>query len=80
MAGKNLAAVPHPPYSPDLAPCHFWLFPKLKMLLKGKRFENNEDIKANTTDRLKLLKKEDFQTCFPQWQERWNKCVCAEGE
>jgi transposase len=80
MAGKNLAAVRHPPYSPDLAPCDFWLFPKLKMTLKGKRFETIEDIKSNTTDRLKLLKKEDFQTCFRQWQERWNKCVCAEGE
>ncbi|XP_068204662.1 protein GVQW3-like [Palaemon carinicauda] len=30
MAGKNLAAVPHPPYSPDLAPCDFWLFPKMR--------------------------------------------------
>ena len=79
MVGKNLAAVPHPPYSPDLAQCDFWLFPKLKMTLKGKRFETNEDIKANTTDRLKLLKKEDFHTCFRQWQKRWNKTV-AEGE
>ena len=35
---------------PDLTPCDFWLFPKLKMTLKGKRFETQEDIKANTTD------------------------------
>ena len=39
------------------------------MNLKGKRFETNEDIKANTTDRLKLWKKEDFQACFRQWQK-----------
>jgi hypothetical protein len=29
-----------PPYSPDLAPCDFWLFPKLKSPLKGRRFVN----------------------------------------
>ena len=50
------------------------------MTLKEKRFETNDDIKATTKDRLMLLKKEDFQTCFRQWQERWNKCVSAEGQ
>ena len=30
-----------PPYSPDLVPCDFWLFPKLKSPLKGKRFQEN---------------------------------------
>jgi hypothetical protein len=32
------------PYSPDMASCDFWLFPKLKVPLKGKRFESREDI------------------------------------
>ena len=59
---------------------HFLMFPKLKMTLKDKRFETNEDIKANTTNCSKLLNKEDFQTCVRQWQGSWNKCVCAEGE
>jgi hypothetical protein len=35
----------HPPYSPDLAPAHFSPFPKLKSVLKGKRFLDVEDIK-----------------------------------
>jgi len=34
--------VPHPPYSPDLAPSDFFLFPKLKMKLKGWRFQTEE--------------------------------------
>ena len=40
---------PHPPYSPDLAPCDFWLFPKVKITMKGKRFESIQDIEVATT-------------------------------
>ena len=35
----------HPPYSPDLAPSDFFLFPKIKKHLAGKRFANDEDLK-----------------------------------
>jgi transposase len=35
VTNNNMVIVPHPPYSPDLAPCDFFLFPKLKMKLKG---------------------------------------------
>jgi histone-lysine N-methyltransferase SETMAR len=36
----------HPPYSPDLTPVDFWLFPKLKNVLKGKHFSDVADIKS----------------------------------
>jgi hypothetical protein len=39
----------HPPYSPDLVPCDFWLFPKLKTALKGQRLANIPDIQRNVT-------------------------------
>jgi hypothetical protein len=39
VTNNNVVIIPHPPYSPDLAPCDFALFPKLKMKLKGRRFE-----------------------------------------
>lgn len=38
----------HPPYSPDLAPFDFFLFPRLKSALKGQRFQDVEEIKTNT--------------------------------
>ena len=38
---------PQPPYSPDLAPCDFWLFPKVKMTMKGKYFELIQDIRGS---------------------------------
>jgi len=80
LSNKNITVCPHPPYSPDLAACYFWLFPKVKMTMKGKRFELIQGIKAATTVQLKILAKEDFQNCFRKWQERWDKCVRSKGE
>lgn len=39
-----MTVIPQPPYSPDLAPADFFLFPKMKRLMKGKRFDNVEAI------------------------------------
>ena len=36
----------HPPYSPDLAPSDFHLFPKLKESLRGQRFQTDDDVMA----------------------------------
>jgi len=45
LAEKSIPVITQPPYSPDLAPNDFWLFPTLKMGLKGTRFATMEDIK-----------------------------------
>jgi hypothetical protein len=49
LAKKSITKMDHPPYSPDLAPCNFWLFPKLKNALKGQRFAYIPDIQRNMT-------------------------------
>ena len=66
-----------PLYSPDLAPSDFWLFPTLKVGLKGTRFTTMEDIKLNATAKLRKISNEAFCRCFQQQQERWSKCVCV---
>ena len=45
----------HPPYSPDLAPCNFFLFPRMKSDLKGKRFQNVEEVREKTMEALKAI-------------------------
>ena len=51
---KNWTHVaPQPPNSPDLAPCNFWQFPKLKRPLQGKRFDSIEEIERETVRALK---------------------------
>jgi hypothetical protein len=66
LAKHGIPQVRQAPYSPDMAPCDFWLFPKLKMLLEGFRFESREDIMKNATAQLVAIPKEDFQKCFQQ--------------
>uniref|UniRef100_A0A7M4F7P6 Tc1-like transposase DDE domain-containing protein n=1 Tax=Crocodylus porosus TaxID=8502 RepID=A0A7M4F7P6_CROPO len=63
LSEKNIPVIPHSPYSPDLAPCDFFLFPKIKMKLKG-RFDNIPTIHKNVKVELKKLTVEDFQHCF----------------
>jgi hypothetical protein len=43
-----MAVIPHPPYSPDLAPCDFFLFTKLKLKLKGRQVDTIEEIQAES--------------------------------
>ena len=46
----NMDLLSHPPYSPDLAPCDFWIFPELKKTLKGRRFLSLEDLKIEVSN------------------------------
>ena len=56
----GIKTVPRPPYSPDLSPCDFWLFPKLKEKLKSCRFETIEEMKEAVTKLIDTLTQEDF--------------------
>ena len=80
LAEKQVTVLEHPPYSPDLAPCDFWLFPKMKSVVKGTHFESVEDIQTRVTGVLKGLKTEAFEGCFRAWRERMHKCVQFHGE
>jgi [histone H3]-lysine36 N-dimethyltransferase SETMAR len=80
LAKHRISQVPQPPYSPDLAPCDFWLFQKLKTPLKGRRFQSVDEIKKNTTKQLMAISKNEFSECFQKWQERWNKCIQSQGD
>jgi len=75
-----MTVVPHPPCSPDLAPSDFFLFPKLKMKLKGRRFQTLEGIQAESQAVMNTLRENDFQQCFKNWQRRWDGCQASEGD
>jgi hypothetical protein len=78
-ANYGIPVVQEPPYFPDMAPCDFWLFRKLKMPLKVKRFDDIDTIKENTTKHLSSISQDSFKKCFQQWQNRWHKCIALEG-
>jgi hypothetical protein len=64
LAQNNMTAVPHPPYSPNLAPCDFFLFPNLKLWMKGWRFDTTEETQEESQWVLDTIPKRDFQVCF----------------
>ena len=71
----GIKTVPHPPYNPDLAPCDFWLFPKLK----GCRYETIEEMKEAVTKVIDTLTQEDFHEAFQKLLELY-KSVAAGGD
>ena len=80
LATKQITAFEHPAYSPDLAPSDFFLFPKIKEILKGRHFDDIGDIRSNTTAALKAIPQNQFQDCFEGWARRWHWCTASQGE
>jgi len=76
---KSIPVVPQPPYSLDLSPCDFFLFPRLKNHLKGRHFGTLNNIQKSVTDKLKGIPAEAFQHCYKQWKQRPHCCVAAQG-
>ena len=72
----SIKTVPQSPYSPDLAPCDFWLFPQLR----GCRYETIEEIKEGVTKVIDMLTQEDFHGAFHKFLERYNKYIAAGGD
>jgi len=79
LAKTNIPVLPHSPYSPDLARCDFYLFPKLKLKLKDHHFGTMENIQKTVTDELHTLPENDFRYCYDQWKNRWDRCVTSQG-
>ena len=67
----GIKTAPHCPYSPDVAPCDFRLFPKLR----GCRYETIEAV----TKIIDTLTQGDFHGAFQKLLERYNKCIAAGG-
>ncbi|KYN38445.1 hypothetical protein ALC56_07183, partial [Trachymyrmex septentrionalis] len=61
-------------------PCDFFLFPKFKRNMKGKRFATVEEVKQKSLEGLKDIPMSEFKNCFEQWKNRLEKCVVVNGE
>jgi len=77
LATKQITVLEHPAFSPDLTPNDFFLFLKIKEILKGKHFD---DIRSNTTATLKAIPQNQFQNCFEGWTRPWYRYVTSQGE
>lgn len=71
--------LPHPPYSPDLAPSDYYLFPNLKRWLQGKRFYSNEEVEFETDAYFEGLGADHYKKGIEMLEDRWMKCISLEG-
>ena len=69
----GIKTVTHPRYSQNVAPCDFWLFPKLR----GRRYETIKEMKEVVTKVIETLAQEDFHGAFQKLLERYNKHIAA---
>jgi histone-lysine N-methyltransferase SETMAR len=70
----------HPPYSPDLAPSDFSLFPKLKLFLAGQRFSSNQEATAAVEGYFADLTKNHYRDRIMALEHCWNKCISLKGD
>jgi len=80
LATKQITMLEHPACSPDLAPSDFFLFLKVKEILKGRHFDDIDDIRSNTMAALKAIPQNQFQNCFEGWTRHWHQCIASQGE
>ena len=80
IAAKGWTVLPHPPYSPDLAPSDFFLFGPLKDFLRGQKFNDDDEVKTAVRSWIRQCEADFFAAGFAQWKTRWDKCVARNGD
>jgi hypothetical protein len=74
-----MAVIPHPPHSPNLAPCDFFIFSKTELKMRGHRVDTTEEIQAESQSVLDTLTEKDFQEAFQNGGEGGTGVYMREG-
>ena len=80
LASEKVEVLNHPPYSPDLSPCDFFLFPRLKKMLSGNKDSSRSSVGSAIYQCLRQIPKEDYLSAFRDRIEKLQKCVSVKGE
>jgi len=80
LAKLGWQTVPHPPYSPDLAPSDYHLFRPLKHFLRGKTFVNYDDLETGVTDFFASQLLEFWTKGIEKLPSRWAKVIASYGD
>jgi len=79
LDGYSWEVLTHPPYSPDMSPPDFDLFPKLKINMCGVRFSTLENLSASVTRSVKQLNCSRVLTGIMDLPKRWNAVIRQKG-
>ena len=77
---EKVTVLPYPPYSPDLAPCDFFLFPKLKAFLAGRKYQSRQALGSAIHQYLITVPKSAYRDVFKKWIHRLKRCISSHGE
>ncbi|XP_060568938.1 histone-lysine N-methyltransferase SETMAR-like [Ruditapes philippinarum] len=80
LESKRVTVLNHPPYSPDLAPCDFFLFPRLKKHLQGRRYSTRNGIGSALHQLCRGIPQEDYKKAFQNWIKRLKLCILFKGD
>ena len=79
LAKLGYPLLEHPPYSPDLAPCDFAIFPTLKKFMRGTHYEDILEIKQTAVLKLRSFQPSFFRNTFENWVKRHELCIEHNG-
>ena len=77
IATTGMNILPHPPYSPNLSPCDYFLFPRVKFALKGDRFADIEEVQSASQNALRGIPEKQFHDSLYHLE---NRCINAGGD
>ena len=80
LASEKVKVLNHPSYSPDLSPCDFFLFPRLKKMFSGNKYTSRSSLGSAIYQCLQQISKKDYLSAFRDWVERLQKCVSVKEE
>ena len=80
LGENHMEMIAHPPYSPDMAPNDYFLFPELKSWMRGQVYRNIAQVQAAAVEILRSIPQEKFEAVIKELPVRWAKCVKANGD
>ena len=80
LKNEKVTVLNHPPYSPVLAPCDFFLFPKLKAFLAGRKYQSRQALGSAIHQYLITVPKSAYRDAFKKWIHRLKLCISSHGE
>ena len=80
LASEKVKVLNHPSYSPDLSPCDFFLFPRLKIMLSGNKYTSRSSLGSAIYQCLQQIPKEDYLSAFRDWVKKVTEMCFSKGE
>ena len=80
LASEKVKILNHPPHSPDLSSCDFFLFLRLQKMLSRNKYTSRSSLCSAIYQCIQQIPKEDYLSAFRDWVKRVQKCVSVKGE